>query len=278
MICYHATKCEQDALVPLCDTYTSTFTPRSSLLQSAEVFWYRNLPLPTCSCCFHSSTIIGVKRFAHIKKIHSCCLHADSAASLFTFVSPPHMLLHWTTVYTISMTRHSSSGRLTLIALLIASLFCQWANSFQTRLLTSTHRHCSLAQRQPPFSLIAECNAVTRKSNTACALSIGKFAEDLGSSLLRYDGHVPLPQALGINVVLFTALSKKLLESLTPAGFVHAMALGTGLWATLGWRGWTLCVLYLVLGNVVTKVKFAEKAKRGLAEGRGGRRGPENVW
>jgi uncharacterized membrane protein len=50
------------------------------------------------------------------------------------------------------------------------------------------------------------------------------------------------------------------------------------LWNTLGWRGWTLCVLYLFLGSAVTKVKFAEKEKLGIAEGRGGRRGPENVW
>ena len=56
------------------------------------------------------------------------------------------------------------------------------------------------------------------------------------------------------------------------------MALGTGLWATLGWRGWTLCVAYLFFGSAVTKVKFAEKEKAGIAEGRGGRRGPENVW
>ncbi|KAL3905814.1 MAG: hypothetical protein SGARI_004281, partial [Bacillariaceae sp.] len=50
------------------------------------------------------------------------------------------------------------------------------------------------------------------------------------------------------------------------------------LWNSLGWRGWTLCVLYLFLGSAVTKVRFAEKEKLGIAEGRGGRRGPENVW
>jgi uncharacterized protein (TIGR00297 family) len=36
--------------------------------------------------------------------------------------------------------------------------------------------------------------------------------------------------------------------------------------------------LYLFLGQLVTKVRFTEKEKRGLAESRGGRRGPENVW
>lgn len=50
------------------------------------------------------------------------------------------------------------------------------------------------------------------------------------------------------------------------------------LWTALGWRGWTVCVVYLFLGQLVTKVGFAEKEALGIAEGRGGRRGPENVW
>lgn len=50
------------------------------------------------------------------------------------------------------------------------------------------------------------------------------------------------------------------------------------LWTTLGYRGWSVCVLYLFLGQLVTKVGFDTKEKLGIAEGRGGRRGPENVW
>jgi len=65
---------------------------------------------------------------------------------------------------------------------------------------------------------------------------------------------------------------------LTPEGFAHSLALGTMLWTTLGWRGWTVCVLYLFLGQLVTKIGFDEKEALGIAEGRGGRRGPENVW
>jgi uncharacterized protein (TIGR00297 family) len=98
------------------------------------------------------------------------------------------------------------------------------------------------------------------------------------SSLFTSTGQVPLLQSLALNVILFTLLSPKLLTMLTPAGFVHAMVLGTGLWTTLGWKGWTYCVLYLGFGQAVTKIRFAEKEQRGLAEGRGGRRGPENVW
>jgi uncharacterized protein (TIGR00297 family) len=97
-------------------------------------------------------------------------------------------------------------------------------------------------------------------------------------SLFSNSGNVPFFQAFALNVVLFGALNQKLRTMLTPDGFAHALALGTLLWTALGWRGWILCVAYLFLGQLVTKVKFAEKEKRGLAEGRGGRRGPENVW
>ena len=100
----------------------------------------------------------------------------------------------------------------------------------------------------------------------------------LTKSLLSYGGKVPLSQAFALNVFLFIGLRSKLLKLLTNQGFFHALALGTGLWATLGWRGWTTCVLYLFLGSAVTKVKMQEKEKLGIAEGRGGRRGPENVW
>lgn len=111
--------------------------------------------------------------------------------------------------------------------------------------------------------------------------SLSSFSDsvtDFATSLFRYQGPVPLVQAFGINAILFTLLQSKLNTMLTPSGFTSSLLLGTGLWATLGWRGWTLCVLYLFLGQAVTKVRFEDKEKRGIAEGRGGRRGPENVW
>lgn len=114
--------------------------------------------------------------------------------------------------------------------------------------------------------------------NKATELKMLPSLTELGTSLFSYYGNVPLWQALGLNALLFGLLSQKLLKSLTPEGFAHSLALGTLLWTTLGWRGWSLCVLYLFAGNLVTKVRFAEKEKRGLAEKRGGRRGPENVW
>lgn len=65
---------------------------------------------------------------------------------------------------------------------------------------------------------------------------------------------------------------------LTAAGWAHAAALGSLLWGCLGWRGWLAVVLYLLLGSLVTRLGLRIKEERGLAEARGGRRGPANVW
>lgn len=82
--------------------------------------------------------------------------------------------------------------------------------------------------------------------------------------------------ALGLNTLLIALAQRAPL--LTPAGWSHAAALGTVLWGCLGWRGWLAVVLYLVLGSLVTRLGLRQKQARGLAEARGGRRAPANVW
>jgi uncharacterized protein (TIGR00297 family) len=82
--------------------------------------------------------------------------------------------------------------------------------------------------------------------------------------------------AFAINGVLIGLAQR--LPLLTPAGWCHAAILGTVLWGCLGPRGWLAVVGYLLLGSLVTRLGFRRKQERGLAEGRGGRRGPENVW
>ena len=84
--------------------------------------------------------------------------------------------------------------------------------------------------------------------------------------------------ALGLNSGLAAVGVAKQQKALTPAGLLHSWALGVMLWGSLGWRGWSVCVLYLLCGAKVTKVRMAEKEALGIAEGRGGMRGPENVW
>ena len=82
--------------------------------------------------------------------------------------------------------------------------------------------------------------------------------------------------AMLINGLLIAAASR--VPLLTRRGWFHAAALGTILWGTLGPRGWIAVVAYLLLGSLVTRLGFARKRQQGLAEARGGRRGPENVW
>tara|TARA_B100000700_G_C14979356_1_gene825550 strand:- start:320 stop:1060 length:741 start_codon:yes stop_codon:yes gene_type:complete len=65
---------------------------------------------------------------------------------------------------------------------------------------------------------------------------------------------------------------------LTKPGWYNAGILGTILWGCLGWKGWLSVVIYFLLGSFVTKIGFARKQLAGIAESRGGRRGPENVW
>ncbi len=82
--------------------------------------------------------------------------------------------------------------------------------------------------------------------------------------------------AVFINAIL-VALAQRL-PLLTRSGWFHAGALGTILWGCLGWQGWLSVVVYLLLGSLVTRLGFERKQETGLAEGRGGRRGPENLW
>jgi len=88
-----------------------------------------------------------------------------------------------------------------------------------------------------------------------------------------------LQTALALNTGLATMGTLAGQKQLTPTGLVHAWALGVILWSSfVGWRGYSLCVLYLVVGSAATKIKQKQKEAQGIAEGRGGARGPENVW
>ena len=65
---------------------------------------------------------------------------------------------------------------------------------------------------------------------------------------------------------------------MTKSGWISAGILGTILWGCLSWQGWMSVVAYLFLGSLVTKIGYKFKKEKGIAEKRGGRRGPENVW
>lgn len=82
---------------------------------------------------------------------------------------------------------------------------------------------------------------------------------------------------IGFIINFFLIFIFKRYPIMTKSGWITAGMLGTLLWGTLGWSGWISVVFYLVLGSLVTKIGFKYKNKLGIAEKRGGRRGPENV-
>lgn len=79
-------------------------------------------------------------------------------------------------------------------------------------------------------------------------LSSPLISTDIGSyfNLFEFSGNVPFVSSLVLNTILFFSLRPKLMTMLTPEGFAHSLALGTMLWTTLGWRGWTGMLLYIV--------------------------------
>jgi uncharacterized protein (TIGR00297 family) len=96
----------------------------------------------------------------------------------------------------------------------------------------------------------------------------------------RFDVGVNNPWlvAIGLNSMLLLVaiiIPKKLL---TPAGLIHAWGLGVAIWGTLGWRGYAVVMFYFLVGSAVTRIGMAQKEAEGIAEKRGGARGPENVW
>ena len=79
-----------------------------------------------------------------------------------------------------------------------------------------------------------------------------------------------------INFILIAIFCK--IPLMTKGGWISSGILGTILWGCLYWQGWTSVVVYLLLGSLVTKIGYKFKKRKGVAEKREGRRGPENVW
>lgn len=84
--------------------------------------------------------------------------------------------------------------------------------------------------------------------------------------------------AIVLNTILVGLAFVSPKKLLTPMGYLHAWFLGVVLWGCLGWQAYFVTLVYFAAGSAVTKVGFAEKAAAGIAEDRGGVRGPGNVW
>jgi uncharacterized protein (TIGR00297 family) len=84
--------------------------------------------------------------------------------------------------------------------------------------------------------------------------------------------------AFAINTAIAVPAAFSSQQSLTRAGLLHAWILGVIVWGSFGWRGYAVVSAYFLLGTAVTKLGMAQKQAKGIAEKRGGARGPENVW
>lgn len=90
---------------------------------------------------------------------------------------------------------------------------------------------------------------------------------------------VSVPTDLGLAAVINTLCAVVALatRTLRPGGVVAAWVLGVATWAAVGWRGFALLLAFLLAGIGVTFLGYGSKMRRGVAEGRGGRRGAREV-
>ena len=83
--------------------------------------------------------------------------------------------------------------------------------------------------------------------------------------------------AIGLTVNAALAIAAYAARGVDRSGAAAGILLGTLIWACLDWRGFLLLFAFFVLGTLATKVGYEEKAKRRLAQEKGGRRGAKNA-
>ena len=81
---------------------------------------------------------------------------------------------------------------------------------------------------------------------------------------------------LAVNGVMATAALAA--SALDTPGAVSAVIIGTAVTAGLGGAGLLMMVAFFVLGSAATRLGYARKAARGIAQEKGGARGWRNAW
>lgn len=66
-------------------------------------------------------------------------------------------------------------------------------------------------------------------------------------------------------------------RSVTPGGAAAGWLIGVTIFACTGWQGWLVLLVSFAAAAAMTRVGFARKLRAGIAEERGGRRGPGNA-
>jgi uncharacterized protein (TIGR00297 family) len=99
-----------------------------------------------------------------------------------------------------------------------------------------------------------------------CAYLVERTA--LGGNLPYLQRRILL--AAGVNA--FFALLALSLKMVNRSGAIAGFLLGVGVYLGYGWRSFLILFTFFVLGSVATRLGYASKARRGVAERRGGAR------
>lgn len=73
------------------------------------------------------------------------------------------------------------------------------------------------------------------------------------------------------------ALAGYAARTVNAAGALCGAIIGTAIFVSLGWQGWTLLLVTFIAASVASRMGLARKQRLGIAEDRGGRRGPGNA-
>lgn len=128
--------------------------------------------------------------------------------------------------------------------------------------------HCYIIQSISPATTCRMKSRINWRIQSDSRELLNKHSnrnQEMSSMTLRYSAFPDpsiLPQfqqGLATNLVLGSLLFMSKQKSLTTQGLLHSTILGIGLWSFLGINGWVLCVSYLILGSIVTKIRMAEK-------------------
>lgn len=84
-----------------------------------------------------------------------------------------------------------------------------------------------------------------------------------------------LPAATTLNLVV--AAAGYFARSVTIAGAVTGAAIGLVIYVSTGWQGWTLLLVTFAAATIASRIGLTRKMVLGIAEERGGRRGPGNA-
>jgi len=111
----------------------------------------------------------------------------------------------------------------------------------------------------------------------AGALVLPLFAQ-ADPPLLLGDPGLPARVLVGLGVNAAIAAVAYFARTIDVAGALSAIAIGTAITAGLGLPAFALMVVFFVLGSAATRLGYARKAARGIAQERFGARGWRHAW